>query len=190
MLDKYVKAQELLQEIVEGEIIEHEVTIDAIFNLCELLIIELKTFGNENILIKVDLLTQRLLQIGRNQNSFSLLAKTYLLMAKLALLEPDIKQARDYLVKARTLADDKGYNRLALVIATEQKRLEGQIPDWLLEENVSLFERLNKINLESLVISLRQNRVESYGGEIIKPSMEDLQSFAAQLSQRKFDWGN
>ncbi|MFX0066773.1 MAG: tetratricopeptide repeat protein, partial [Candidatus Hermodarchaeota archaeon] len=187
ILTKQVTAQQLLRQIIEEDIVEHPLTVEAIFNLCEMLLLELKTLGNEAILEEVKLLVRKLRDIGEEQNSLSLLAKNYWLMAKLALLEPDVEQAREFLARARQIADVNGYDQLTSVIIREEKQISGQLPSWLFEENLSLLERLSQTQFESLIISLRHNRVD-YLTEVKTPSMDDLKSFTDQLSKRKLEW--
>ncbi|MFX0091676.1 MAG: tetratricopeptide repeat protein [Candidatus Hodarchaeota archaeon] len=189
VLERYVKSQTLLRDLIAEQVVDHNVTSSAIFNLCELLLVELKTLGNEDVLTEVNVLSDQLIRIAQDQNVYPLLAKSYLLKAKLALLKPAPDQTRDLLSKAQAIAQEKGYDRLALVISNEQKQLAGDLPNWILEENFSLSDRINKIRLESLVVSLRQNRVESYTGEMPdRPTMDELTAFAQQLDKRKFEW--
>lgn len=187
VLTKQVTAQQMLRQIIEEDIVEHVLTVEAIFNLCELLLLELKTLGNEAILEEVKQLVRKLREIGEEQNSLSLLAKNYWLMAKLALLEPDVEQARELLARARQIAEVNGYDQLTSVITREEKQISGQLPSWLFEENLSLLDRLSQTQFESLIISLRHNRVD-YFTEVKSPSMDDLKSFTDQLSKRKLEW--
>lgn len=189
MLKKYTESQEILKEIIDDEVIHHQDTVKAIYNLCELQLIELKTFGEKGILKEIKKLTKRLLQIAENQNSYSLLTKTYFLKSKLALLEPDIEEAKKLLVEAQEIAEKKGYNRLAILLKQEYKKLTGELPEWLIDEKSSFLNRLREIELESLVVSLRQNRVESYNQKIESaPTMADLQTFTDQLQEKKITW--
>lgn len=187
-LSKYVTVQNLLRALTIESVIDLEVTADAILNLCELLLVELRMFGNQAILLDINQFVDRLLQVAQKEQMFALITKTYLLKSKLLLLEGDLPQARDLLDQAHYVAQAREFDRLTLVIINEQQRLEGTTSEWL-DESTSLFDRLEKVQLESLLVSFRQNRVESYTGEMItSPSMDELKSFTQQLSQRKFDW--
>lgn len=191
VLNNLVTAQDLLRQITTEDILFHEVTVDTIFNLCELLIVELKTLGNEEVLNEVDQLAQRLLEIGHAQNSYSLLAKTYLLISKLALLKQDVEDAKEMLTQAHQVAVEKGYELLSVVITSEQKRLEKDLPDWFLDEDVSLFERLGHTRLDGLLVALRQDRVEYFTPEDLltkSPNMDELKSFADELTKRRIKW--
>ena len=164
--------------------------MEAIFNLCELLIMELKILGAEPILDEVNQLAKQLLQIAEKQNLYPLLAKTFLLKAKLSLLKPDLKLAKKLLEEAREIAKEKGFERLAAVISQEQQHLEGNLADWLAEKNSSFIDRLSKIRLEGLIFSLRQNRVEYLGAGATQksPSMKELESFTKTLRKRQQSW--
>ncbi|MFW9993486.1 MAG: hypothetical protein ACFFD4_15690, partial [Candidatus Odinarchaeota archaeon] len=110
--------------------------------------------------------------------------------AKLKLLDADIEQARSLLIQAQSIAMEKGLDRLALVIKNEMKKLEDKLPEWLLE-NSSFIDRLGRINLEGLIVSMRQNRVENFGlveQQPVSPSMQDLKAFVDELGKRKISW--
>lgn len=189
-LDRIVKAQEILGEIIEEDI-EQNITIEAIFNLCELFILELKVLGREEMITEVNQLTDKLENIGKEQNSFSLLAKTYLFQAHLALLQGEQEQAKDLLRQARAIAEEKGYEPLAAVIRKEQQRLEGVLPKWKKEgKDLPLLERMEHLQLEGLILSLRQNRVEFFTGgkPTEKPTMNELFAFADTLKKREINW--
>ncbi|MBD3192520.1 MAG: hypothetical protein GF308_17910 [Candidatus Heimdallarchaeota archaeon] len=95
----------------------------------------------------------------------------------------------DYYQQALTIAEEKGYQRLATVIIREQKQIEGKLPEWLFEEETSVLERLGEIQLEGLLISLRHNRVEYYSHTSSKTvDTKELTQFANQLKKRKIGW--
>jgi tetratricopeptide (TPR) repeat protein len=190
VFERIVKAKEIFQEIIESDIIEHLATVDAIFNLSELLIIEMKTLGEESFLKEIKQLSKRLLNLGEKQNSYDLLAKTYLLEAKLALLEADIEKAKEYLQKALIITEEKGFERLGFVVAQEQNYLEKDLPKYLLEKDTSFMEKLTKIKLDGLIVSMRQDRVENYhiDQKVEAPGISELTNFANVLKKRKVAW--
>lgn len=190
-LNKIVTAIDLLEEIVnEEETINYELTVEAIFNLCELRIFEASSLGNKKSLKQVYDLTKQLVAIGEEQNSYSLLAKTYLLQAHLVALEANISQAQELLKKAEQIAAEKGYDRLAIVIVNEQKRLSGEVFNSFIEEDISFLDRLGKIQLQGLITSIRQNRLEFYAGQqpTKQPTISELTEFSKQLQQRNVQW--
>ncbi|MHA2243826.1 MAG: tetratricopeptide repeat protein [Candidatus Hodarchaeales archaeon] len=159
---KQAEAQQIFQEITEEDTIGYEYSIIAKKNLCELLIQELSTSGQEEILIEIKEILNELLTIAEKQESNSLLIETYILQSKMALLElnPDI--SRQLLRQARQLTEEKGSKRLAFVVSREYDSLLTQLGKWidLTDREVSLAERLEIAELESMVTRLIRKRAE------------------------------
>ncbi|MFQ6125676.1 MAG: tetratricopeptide repeat protein [Candidatus Heimdallarchaeota archaeon] len=125
-----MRAQELFQQITKDEIISRDYTVLASLNLCELLFFEFKTSEAPEILHEIKTITNRLLDLAKSQYSYSLLAETYLLQAKLALIELDIPHARHLLSQAQVLAEEKGLQKLAMSISYEHDLLLDQLNQW------------------------------------------------------------
>ncbi|MHA1911316.1 MAG: tetratricopeptide repeat protein, partial [Candidatus Kariarchaeaceae archaeon] len=91
------KAEEILEKIIkdsEEEIIEHQLTVLALVNLSELLLDELNSTGEEEILEEVEEKVDKLVEIAKELQSYSLLTESYLLKAQLALVRLDLIDAR------------------------------------------------------------------------------------------------
>ena len=125
-----MKAEEILSTIVEEEVVDHSLTVTAMIHLCDLLLFELKMTGEVEILDEVKSLTKRLFEIAKEQSSHSLLAETYVLQSKLALLEMNIEKAQNLLNQALLTAEDKGLRTLAIKIYSEKTSLDTQIEKW------------------------------------------------------------
>jgi hypothetical protein len=111
------------------------------------------------------------------------------LQAHLVALDSKTRQAKDLLRKAEQIADEKGYDRLAIVIVNEQKRLEGEIFVAINEEDINFLERLGKLQLQGLMTSIRKKRVEFYSGETAQqPTISALEDFSNQLRNRNIKW--
>ncbi|MBD3189521.1 MAG: tetratricopeptide repeat protein [Candidatus Heimdallarchaeota archaeon] len=156
------EAQKLFQEIAEEEVIDHELTVLAMLNLCELLLIELKNFGNESVLEEIEELANKLLEIASQQNSFSLLAETYLLESKLALIKLDLRKAQQLLTQAQMIAEEKGLKKLAVNLSNEHDSLLMQQKKWkeLAERRASLTERLEMVKLEDMLGRMMLKKIE------------------------------
>ncbi|TFF85197.1 tetratricopeptide repeat protein [Candidatus Heimdallarchaeota archaeon] len=185
-----VEAKRKFESIVnKEEIVDYELTVEAINHLCELDILEASTFGSKKPLERVYRLTEKLVAIAKKQNSYSLLAKTFLLQAHLVALDSKTKQAKDLLRKAEQIADEKGYDRLAIVIVNELKRLEGEVFEAFNEKEVNFLERLGKLQLQGLMTSIRQKRVEFYSGNAAQqPTISALENFSKELRNRNIKW--
>ncbi|MFX1535636.1 MAG: tetratricopeptide repeat protein [Promethearchaeota archaeon] len=169
-----LKATELFEQITEEEIIDHELTVTALINLCDLLLVELRMTGEQEVLDDVQTHVTRLLNIAQQQNSYWLLAETYLLKSRLALLELDLEGAQEFLNQARHTAEKKGLKRLIRDVLLEEDSFRKQIDKWklLIERNAPLSERLELAQLEDLIIKMTSKRVINTEEETLEYAKE------------------
>ena len=155
------KAEELLEQVAQEEVVSHELTIVALLNLCDLLLAELRTSNDPELLEEVIIHVSRLREIANQQGSHWVLAETYVLESKLALVELDVQRARWCLGKAQILAEKRGLQRLAMQISTEYDTLLDQLSQWedLITRNVPLAERAELAHLEEQVVRMIRKRV-------------------------------
>jgi serine/threonine-protein kinase PknK len=156
-----LQAEEILEQVVEEEVADHALTVSAMIHLCDLLLFELKMTGEDELLGQIKDLTHRLLEIARQQSSHSLLAETYLLQSKLALIELDLGQARTLLEQALAIAEERGLRLLARTVAQERDLLQSQVLAWqlIIERKPSLREMIDLTQLEHLVEQMAQRTV-------------------------------
>ncbi|MGY5860433.1 MAG: tetratricopeptide repeat protein [Candidatus Thorarchaeota archaeon] len=161
------EAEEILEQVVDDDIADHTVTVTAMIHLCDLLILELKATGDDEILQRIKDLTYRLASIAHEQASHPLIVETYLLQSKLAMVDFDIKRAEEYMTEAAALADEKGLQRLAHIVERESKALQYQLKRWesLLQENPSKQDMVDLTNLNDLLERMVQKTVETIGAE-------------------------
>ncbi|MFQ5980461.1 MAG: tetratricopeptide repeat protein [Candidatus Heimdallarchaeota archaeon] len=160
---KRAEAQQIFQQIAEEEIIHFGVTSEAMFNLCELLYMELETSGSEEALKELKSLLDHLLTIAEEQHSYPVFVEAHLLQSKTALLELDVEKARQVLTQAQQFAEEKGLQRLAMMASGEYDSLLTQISKWdsLIKSEASMQERLQLARLEQMVTGLiRKQEVE------------------------------
>lgn len=159
---KKAKAQEIFEEVSKEKIVNHELTVFAKLNLCELLLQEFKATTSNEILLELKKEVDSLNIIAKKQNSHSLLAEVYFIESNLALLELDIEKARNLLTQAQLLAEEKNLDKLAIRISEQHDNFLNQIEKWdsLIKKNASYAERIDLTNLEDTIIRLI--RKESY----------------------------
>ncbi|MFX0090277.1 MAG: hypothetical protein ACFFBD_00840 [Candidatus Hodarchaeota archaeon] len=140
--------------------VDHEITVLALLNLCDLFLIELRTSGSHEVLAEVQSLVPRLLSIAKQQHSHWLLAETYMLKAMLELLELNLPEAQRLLSQAQAIADEKGLHRLAMKISSVHDNLLDQLSKWeeLIDRDASLTERADLAQLEELMRRMIQKR--------------------------------
>ena len=159
-IQNQAKAQEIFMQIAQGEIVSGEVTRMALINLCALLIDELRITHELEILNELEPIITQLLTIAENTNSFLILAETYVLQAKLALLILDLKGARRLLTQAQKIAEKHGMHRLAAKISIEHDDLLQKLSIWekLKDSESSLSERFKLTNLNEQMTNMIQKR--------------------------------
>ncbi len=156
-----LKATEILEELVSEEVGDHSVTVTAMIHLCGLLISELKLTGESELISDITRLANQLLEIAKQQSSHSLLAETYLLQSKLALMEMDLGRANKLLTQAQAIAEETGLERLTQTLSEERTLLEVQLQKWdmLVKENPSKQELIKLTKLDDLLERMIQETV-------------------------------
>ncbi len=160
-------AQEILEGVVEEQVADHSLTVTAMLHLCDLLLLELKMTGEEEVFADVKDLTHRLLDIAEGQSSQSLLAETYLLQSKLALVELDVERASALLSRAHMIAEEKGLHRLARSVAHERDLLQSQLATWerIVERKPSRREMIDLTQLDGLLEQMIQKTITTLSRE-------------------------
>ncbi|MHA2252611.1 MAG: hypothetical protein ACXAD7_19760 [Candidatus Kariarchaeaceae archaeon] len=147
-----IQAQQILNEIVDKRFdYEFEFTIKV--NLCELLLDELKFYGEEDVLQEIQKLLSSISGLAKNLRSITNLVILYSLEAKLALIEGDAELSKNMLNKALSLAVDKGMEMLMTKIEYQQNYLMSQLEEWkvMLVKNSSLQEKFELLNLKKYI---------------------------------------
>jgi tetratricopeptide (TPR) repeat protein len=144
------KAKEVLQQIVKEEIVIWEFTERALLHLCDIFLLELEKYNNQEVLNDINLLINRLLKFAEAQNSFRLLAETSLLQGKLALIQMNLGEARQLFTKAERIAEEHRLHLLARVISTEHDKLLEQLEKWedLRKVKAPVSERLKYVEID------------------------------------------
>ncbi len=164
------EAQKLFQQVAQEEMISLEHNVQANLNLCELLLQELRTTGNEEVLFELNEVLSQLLHVAEEQNSYIWLAKTYWLQSKIALLEFDLKQSQELLTQAEMIAYEKGLKKLSTKISSERDILLSQFNKWekVLEQKPSVSEIIELTQIEEMVERMIQKKLDSEEEEIMQ----------------------
>lgn len=176
------KALEIFQEVAEEEFFIHELMIFALLNYCDLILFELQTFGNEEIIREAREITTRLIKIAEKQHSYWLLSEVYLLQSKLALLELDIPRAQNMLQKSYNIAKERDLTKLTEIISQEQQALMIQVQQW--EKSTQLKtpvkERIELSQLEELLDRMIHKRLYT--------KREELKEYMVMARQLTDEW--
>ncbi|NHJ31329.1 MAG: hypothetical protein FK732_00560 [Asgard group archaeon] len=112
-----------------------------------------------------------------------LLAQAYWLQSQLSLADHDIDKAKDYLFKAKTIAEFKGITKLREDIQEEQDKLENQLHLWeeLIKQKKPLVESLRMLSLENGVEKIAKDAVIEIIEEGTEKSIEYRKLFVLKL---------
>jgi tetratricopeptide (TPR) repeat protein len=156
------KAEKILKKIVKEDF-DFEAVIIALVNLCDLLIIELRETSNLEILEELKLFIAHMQDIAKKSHSFIVLAESFLLQARLALVALELKNARLLLAQAQKIADNYGLKWLAIKISNEHDELLKQIESWEKMEEIEapISERIELSRLNEQMQNMVQKRIIS-----------------------------
>jgi tetratricopeptide (TPR) repeat protein/predicted amidohydrolase len=175
-----LEAVRILEEVIKEELGDYTLAVTAMIHLCDMLLGELKDTGEEELFDEIKELTNKLLEIAKKQSSHSLLAETYLLQSKLALIELDMGQAKRLLGQAQSIAEEKGLVRLARAVAQERDSLQGQLKKWdsLIQQEPSKQEMIDLTHIDVLLEQMIQKTVTSV--------MEERAISGEEISRKRY----
>jgi len=157
------KAEELFKQVIEAESMWFDTTQYAIIHLCDLLISEYRQTNNNEVLDELNSYIAKLLTIAEKLHSYLVFCEAFILQAKLALVNLDVKAARRFLTQAQKIAEKYGIKRLTMKISHEHDELLRKVNIWekFKESEVSLAERWELAGLnEQLENMVRKRLIE------------------------------
>jgi len=146
------QAQKIFEEILEQKF-DFQIEFEIQVNLCDLLLEELKYSGDEEIIIEIQDLLNRISNTANNQRSITTLVTLYSLQAKLALIEGNAELSNELLTKALTIAENKGLELISKKLTVQQNQLFNQLEEWkaFFIQNSKLQEKIEILNLKEYV---------------------------------------
>jgi tetratricopeptide (TPR) repeat protein len=153
------QSQQKFQAIIEDEIIDHNITVLSMLNLCELLILETKySESAEKLLQEVTQLAEQLQKIGQSQESSSVIIMALLLHTKLALVQGDVETASQLLSNAKKIASEKKLVNLLKQVKTEQETVQAELDKWneLIQRKASIQERIEHAQIATWLVEAKK----------------------------------
>ena len=155
--------QEMFQQISEEDIVDHRITVVAMYNLCESLVDELKAYGDQSVILEAKSLAKKLSKLAHKQTSPLLAIDALILQAKLTMVEGNLIKAEEFFDRAKKTSEDKNLGSYIISkVSTERKNLEDQYEAWqrLIKDKASFKDRLEQAQLETyLTDALKLARV-------------------------------
>ena len=157
------KAEAILKNVLKQKIDDNNLEIIALVNLCDVLLVDFPLSKDQEILIELNKYIEILMSLAKNQKMFSIIVETYRLQSQLALAELNLKDARELLAQARTIAEDKGLDKLTQDIITDQENLEKQLEMWLemIDRKASIFETIDHVSIEETLKNISKEKTLS-----------------------------
>ena len=155
------KAEDLLSQVLDEEMINYEVSLVALINLSELYITELQLTGDEEVLVEINKLMKKQLELAKEQKSYSLLVETYFLQAQLALIELNIPSAKQLFSQSLLIAEEKNLQRLAMKISSEYDYFFEDMDMWkeFTDKKPPISEKLSHTSLEENIQRMMKKRI-------------------------------
>ncbi|MFX1346645.1 MAG: tetratricopeptide repeat protein [Promethearchaeota archaeon] len=125
-----VEAENIYKEIIEKEKKQYFLVNNALIEICDLYLKELKLTSDLTIIDEINPYISRLQENAEKGNAYQILAKSNLLKAKVALIQMNMGDARRFLIQAQQIADEHGYTHLAQTISIEHDNLLGVLDVW------------------------------------------------------------
>jgi len=155
MKDK-ARAQRLFEDIINEEHDLFGIKYESMIQLCELLLLEMKSFGDPRALVEAKNLVHQLHSLSRNEAAYFI--EISLLESKFAVIEGDLQKAFMHLEEAQLITEEKKLTHLNLRVQKEQEILKKELESWrkLFERNAPLQERLEQANVEKYIIEAKK----------------------------------
>ncbi len=168
------EAQTLLEQVDRDDPFSLELAVDVYLNLADLLLDELKSSGDEELLKEIKTYSSKLLELSKTQDSYYLLSETYLLQSKLALLEMNVKESEQLLSQAEFIAEEKDLGELTSKINKEKDLLLDLIRKFekLADQQPSMSEIIELTKLEDLFEKMQRNRIYSKEKQVIEYALQ------------------
>ena len=156
------KSSEILEELISEKIIDHSLTVRAMFELSELLIDELRAYGEEEVFYEVKELIQSLNKIANKQNSHSLIIDILILLAKLSMVEGDLNASQQFLDQVELITKEKEIHHLTNKVLQEKEQLKTQYEKWesLIQSNAPFGARLEQAQLAEYINTAKKTKRE------------------------------
>lgn len=157
----HTEAEMLLKQIVEDEIIVPQIHILSLISLCDVFLEELSMSNNPEVLEELNPLIMRLVNVAENQASFSWLAEAKVLQAKMALIQMNVEEAKQFLTEAQRIADLNGLNLLAAKISSEHDNLLDHLNIWntIKKDDLTIAERIKLASFDGVIDRLQNKSV-------------------------------
>ncbi|MCH8907720.1 MAG: hypothetical protein IH840_11570 [Candidatus Heimdallarchaeota archaeon] len=158
-----IKAQTLLTEILsKGEEVWYQIRIEAMRNLCEILIQEYELYDDPEILVEAQTLVDALLNIATSQNLLRIKFEVGILRSKLILLQGNIKHSKTLIEEMLADAQQRDLIHFVSRLKSELAFIEVNFQNWieLVNSDQSLKTLIEQSNIKNYLTMVKQYATE------------------------------
>jgi tetratricopeptide (TPR) repeat protein len=147
------KAKRVLKEIVDEEIIFHELTVTAMIYLCQILADELIQNQETDILSDLNTYTNRLQSLVDEHHSNAMTIEIYILQSRFAIIKGKLQKALRFLEQAQAIAQKRNLSSLTKRLEEEIDNFHAEYEKWLnlIQRNAPMYERLEQARIADYV---------------------------------------
>ncbi|MHA1444206.1 MAG: tetratricopeptide repeat protein, partial [Candidatus Hodarchaeales archaeon] len=147
------EAKRLLKEIVDEEIVFHELTVTAMIYLCQILADELISNQEVDILSDLNTYTNRLQSLVDEHHSNAMTIEIYILQSRFAVIKGKLQSALRFLEQAQRIAQKTNLNSIAKRLQEEINNFHAEYEKWvnIIQRNAPMHERLEEARIADYV---------------------------------------
>jgi tetratricopeptide (TPR) repeat protein len=153
-----VNAQQQLTEFVQKEIVHHEIKALAMVHLCELLLDELRLYGDAAVFQETQNVINELYSLGKTHQTYPLIIQALMLKTQFAVWQGQLDIATKYATQAELLAEEKGLSLLGTQVKQIQQQLESEFmkAQELIQHNEPLQKRIEQSKLDAYLKEIQK----------------------------------
>ncbi|MFV2015365.1 MAG: tetratricopeptide repeat protein, partial [Candidatus Heimdallarchaeota archaeon] len=138
-------AQGIFEDLLEEEL-DFEIRSEILLHLSDLLIDELRTYSEPEVLVELNSLYNQIYQMASNQNNRYLSTEALILKAKMEIINTNFTEADRIFEEASLLAEKHAFDFLKDKAELERKLLQEDLVLWqtLLSKGASIKERIDQ----------------------------------------------
>ncbi|MFX1507329.1 MAG: tetratricopeptide repeat protein, partial [Promethearchaeota archaeon] len=159
-LARKFESQQLFYQLIARKDVHYKFRVEAILELCDLLLEEIKITGNLDLVKEINALLDTIIEKSQTENLYSIIIQIHLIKSKTSLLELKFEESQTILDQAFHIAKENQQEELIANILEEKRLLSEKKQTW--EKygiKSSLQERVTILQLDTLINKIISEKV-------------------------------
>ncbi|OLS23428.1 MAG: hypothetical protein HeimC2_26320 [Candidatus Heimdallarchaeota archaeon LC_2] len=152
------EAQKIFEELLEKKLFHEYRRVEILFHLAELLLDELKLYGEEEVLSEITNVIKKISEIAEDQNLHSLRIEALLLQSRLAFFNREVIVSNKLIQEARSIADNTKLTHFQKIIKDEEIYIntEIELASEITNKAAPFRDRLEKIKIIDYINEMKK----------------------------------